>query len=311
MDILYISIILILLGIVLFQYGYIRSKNSSLRYIQSKLIDILNSGSSEQLLEFTKDKEIQNLLISINKLLTLNRKTDADYRHEEHSMRKMLSNISHDLKTPLTVVLGYLETIVQSDNMEDLEREQLISKVHNKTLEVIELINKFFDLAKLEAGDKNIPLSRINMNELCRKNILGFYQSLTQKGYEVELNIPDEKIYALGNEESINRILNNLISNGINYGGQGKFLGLNLRFDADFVFVDICDKGKGIDEIHKDSIFERMYTLEDSRNKDYQGSGLGLTITKRLVENLSGKINFKSKPFEKTVFTFSLKRVNF
>lgn len=311
MDIFYISIILILICIVLFEHISLRSKDNSIKYIQTKLKSILNSGSSEQLLELTKDTEMQELLFSINELLSMNRKIAADYRRKEYSMRKMLSNISHDLKTPLTVILGYVETISQADSMEASEKKLLISKVHNKTIEVLTLINKFFDLAKLEAGDKDIPISRIDMNEICRKSILDFYQSLTIKGYDVELNIPEEIIYALGNEEAINRILNNLISNGINYGAQGKFIGLNLRSDDEFVFVDIWDKGKGIDEIHSDNIFERLYTLEDSRNRDYQGSGLGLTITKRLVESLGGKISFTSKPYKKTIFTFTLKKITF
>ena len=87
-------------------------------------------------------------------------------------------------------------------------------------------------------------------------------------------------------------------------------IGLNLRSDENYVYVDVWDKGKGISEIHKDRVFERMYTLDDSRNKLYQGSGLGLTITKRLVEKLGGEIFLESIPYEKTSFTFKLKRID-
>jgi signal transduction histidine kinase len=77
------------------------------------------------------------------------------------------------------------------------------------------------------------------------------------------------------------------------------------------VYVDVWDKGKGISALHKDLVFERMYTLEDSRNKSYQGSGLGLTITKRLVEKMDGEIQLNSKPYEKTTFTVKLNRITY
>ena len=132
------------------------------------------NNNYEKLLVVTEDKELRELLVEINNLLDFNQKIFADYRKKEISMSKMLSNISHDLKTPLTVVLGYIETIKLDNDIRNEEREILLSKVHNKTLEVIDLINKFFDLAKLESGDKDIPITRVNMNEVCRKNILDF-----------------------------------------------------------------------------------------------------------------------------------------
>lgn len=142
------------------------------------------------------------------------------------------------------------------------------------------MINTFFDLAKLESGDKELQLEKIHINEVCRKCILEFYEILTNQGLDVSVNIPDEPIYVAGNEEALDRILRNLISNAIKYGSDGQVVGLNLEYDDAFVYIEVWDKGKGIDEMNKENVFERLYTLEDSRNKLYQGSGLGLTITK-------------------------------
>jgi len=311
MIIFLLIVILILLGIIYFQYKSQKHRSTSLKYIQEKLNNIIADNTSEKLLVFTDDKEIIPILIEINELLDHNQKILADYSKAEITMRKMLSNISHDLKTPLTVVLGYIETIKLDSNIGCEEREALLSKVENKTKEVLELMNKFFDLAKLESGDKDIPLTRINMNEVCRKNILAFYDILTSKGFEVIIDVPEKNIYSLGNEEALDRIINNLISNGIKYGSEGKVLGLSLNNDEEYVYVEVWDKGQGISEIHKDRVFERMYTLEDSRNKLYQGSGLGLTITKRLVEKLGGEISLESKPYERTSFAIKLKRITY
>lgn len=310
--IIFLLIIIVILAIIIYlQYSSQKSRSNNLKYVYEKLGDILDNNSSEKLMVFTDDKELIPVLMEINKLLNHDQKIFAEYSKNEIAMRKMLSNISHDLKTPLTVVLGYIETIKLDSDISSEEREVLLAKVENKTKEVLELINKFFDLAKLESGDKDIPLTRININEICRKNILAFYDILTNKGFEVVIDIPEENIYCMGNEEALDRIVNNLMSNAIKYGNEGNFLGLSLKSDEDNVYVEIWDKGKGISEIDKDRVFERMYTLEDSRNKLYQGSGLGLTITKRLVEKLGGEILLESKPCEKTAFTVKLKRINY
>ena len=306
---LLLIIIFILICIILFKASVEKEKNKNLKYIQNKLNKIMKGNTNEKLLVDTDDKEIRKILVEINTLLDFNQKILADYRKKELSISKMLSNISHDLKTPLTVVLGYIESIKLDNDISKDERAILLSKVHNKSLEVIELINKFFDLAKLESGDMDLTISRVNINESCRKNILEFYDNLTSKGYEVNIEIPEIDIYVFGNLDALQRIMNNLISNAIKYGSEGKYLGLKLSYDDNYSYVEIWDKGKGIEEINVDMVFERMYTLEDSRNKLYQGSGLGLTITKRLVEKLGGKILIKSKPYGKTSFIFQLKRI--
>lgn len=309
MTIFLLIIIAVLALIIYFQYRSQKNRNNSLKYMHDKLDSIIENSTSEKLMAFTDDKEIIPILAEINKLLNHNQKMLAVYTKNEIAMRKMLSNISHDLKTPLTVVLGYIETIKLDSGISKEEREVLLSKVQNKTKEVLELINKFFDLAKLESGDKEIPLTRINMNEVCRKNILAFYDLLTSNDFEVVIDIPENKIYSLANEEALDRIINNLVSNAIKYGDEGKFLALHLRSDEHYAYIEVCDKGKGISEIDKDRVFERMYTLEDSRNKLYQGSGLGLTITKRLIEKMNGEILLESRPYEKTSFTVKLKKL--
>lgn len=304
-------IILILSGVIYFQYKVQKSRSNNLKYIHEKLKYIIDKNSSEKLLVFTDDKELIPLLVEINNLLNFSQKIIADYSKTEIEMRKMLSNISHDLKTPLTVVLGYIETILLNNNVSNEEREVYISKVQEKTIEVLELINKFFDLAKLESGDKKVPLTKINLNEICRKNILDFYDILMAKGVEVSIDIMDKNVYVLGNEEAFDRILNNLISNAIKYGSDGRIIGLKLRIEEKFACIDVWDRGKGIEEINKDKVFERMYTLDDSRNKYYEGSGLGLTITKRFVEKLGGEIYIYSVPYEKTIFTLKIKKIDF
>lgn len=304
-------VILCLLIVIFGQYRNSREASRQLRYLHDKLNVILTEGTYERLLLFSNNRELQQLLIDVNRLLDNNHRGTVERVKLEKSMRNMLSNISHDLKTPLTVVLGYIETILHNGNMSVPERERMLQTIHQKANEVIGLMNTFFHLAKLESGDREIPLSRVELGEVCRRNILAFYDILSTKGTEVQIDIPTESFYIMGNEEALDRMLSNLLSNAITYGGAGGVLGLNLYTDEQHVYIDIWDRGKGIAEANQDRVFERLYTLEDSRNRVYQGSGLGLTITKRLTEQMNGTIKLTSIPNVKTVFTVSFPRLRF
>ncbi|QQE79232.1 cell wall metabolism sensor histidine kinase WalK [Alicyclobacillus sp. SO9] len=307
-----LTLLVIALSVVVgIQYSAYRARSATLGQIHDRLNEIISGDTEDQLLVFTSDTALVPILVDINHLLHRQRQDAANFAKTEQSMRKMVANISHDLKTPLTVVLGYLETIHLDKDMDEEERKALSSKVYAKAKEVLSLLRQFFDLARIESGDQAIPLSLIHMNDICERNLLNFYDTLTNQGFCVTIEIPDTPLFAWGNEEAMHRILTNLIANAIQHGADGRVVGFTLRSDKEFLFLEVWDRGKGIDERHQERVFERMYTLEDSRNKSYQGSGLGLTITKRLVEAQGGTIRIDSKPYEKTVFTVQLHRVPF
>lgn len=280
-----------------------RGTQTKLREITSKLSEILEQDTDEQVMVFTDDRTLKELCGQINLLLLDRQKMKADFRKQEIASKKMLSNISHDIKTPLTVILGYLEIMRLSD-CEDVA----LQKVEAKAKQVMELIDQFFTLAKLEAGDKNIEMVKLNINELCRENVLGYYELLMQKDYAVDIMIPEQHIFAQGDEDSVNRILGNLLSNAIRYGSDGKYIGLFLREELDFVYIDVVDKGKGIEPQFAASVFERLYTMEDSRNRSIQGNGLGLTIARNLARQMGGDLLLQSEPGVRTVFTVKLRR---
>ena len=280
-----------------------RGTQTKLREITSKLSEILEQDTDEQVMVFTDDRTLKELCGQINLLLLDRQRMKAEFRKQEIASKKMLSNISHDIKTPLTVILGYLE-IMRLHDCEDAA----LQKVEAKAKQVMELIDQFFTLAKLEAGDKNIEMVKLNINELCRENVLGYYELLMQKDYAVDIMIPEQHIFVQGDEDSVNRILGNLLSNAIRYGSDGKYIGLFLREELDFVYIDVVDKGKGIEPQFAASVFERLYTMEDSRNRSIQGNGLGLTIARNLARQMGGDLLLQSEPGVRTVFTVKLRR---
>ena len=170
-----------------------RGTQAKLREITNKLSDILEQDTDEQVMVFTDNKTLMDLCGQINLLLLDRQKIKADFRKQEIASKKMLSNISHDIKTPLTVILGYLE-IMRLSNYED----KTLQKVESKAKQVMDLIDQFFTLAKLEAGDKNIEMVKINICELCRENVLGYYELLMQKNFVVDIVIPEQTIFVQG-----------------------------------------------------------------------------------------------------------------
>lgn len=300
-------VVCILFLVVLYQrFIFGRGIQAKIRRINKKLEEILETGSDEKVMIFTDNPVLMELGGQINRLLIDRQKIRADFKREEISSKKMLANISHDIKTPLTVILGYLE-IMRLNHADN----EMLKKVETKANQVMNLINQFFTLAKLESGDTNINLGKVNINEICRENVLEFYDILLQKDFDVDLFIPETAIFVQGEKEALQRILYNLLSNVIRYGSDGKYLGVFLRQDKSNVYIDVVDKGKGIEQEFASNVFDRLYTMEDSRNREIQGNGLGLTIAKNLAKQLEGDIFLNSIPNVKTTFTVKLKKITY
>ena len=287
------------------QFAFRTGTKAKIYEISGQLKAMLDTGSDEKVTVFTDDKALIELATQINRMLEDRQKGKVEYRRAEMASKKMLSNISHDIKTPMTVILGYLEIM----RLNGTPSGEMLQKIESTARRVMELITQFFTLAKLEAGDTDMPLERLNVSEACRENVLDFYELLSQKDFEVEVGIPDQALYANANQEALQRILFNLISNAIRYGGEGKYLGVFLREDPAHLYIDIVDKGRGIEKEFADSVFDRLFTMEDSRNSAMQGNGLGLTIAKNLALQMGGDITLESQPHRKTTFTVTLKKM--
>lgn len=149
--------IVVLTGIVLYQqFAFRTGTQSKLKKISQKLEEIQDTDSDENVMVFTDNRVLMDLAAQINRLLENQRKVKVDYRRSEISSKKMLSNISHDIKTPMTVILGYLEIMRLNSSGEN----EMLLKVEQKAQRVMELINQFFTLAKLEAGIRRLRFQR-------------------------------------------------------------------------------------------------------------------------------------------------------
>jgi signal transduction histidine kinase len=302
------GVILLLICFGIYQYLLRKKLKKEILHIGKKLDEIIEQENYKNLLHNSDEKEIQGLLLSINKLIDEKRSEKIIREERDRRIKEMLSNISHDLKTPLTVILGYAEMMTLDDILNPEEKAETMKSLMDKLKDVLQLINRFFTLAKLESGDKKVEIQNINLSEIIKETIIAFHDILNEKDFEVEVELPEKDIWALGNGEAVERILTNLISNVIRYGDEGKYLGIIVKENSESVNIEIIDKGQGIEKKEMDKIFQRSYTGSASRNKDVSGNGLGLTIVKSLITSLNGEIHVHSIPYKKTCFSFTLKK---
>lgn len=298
--------ILCLLAIVIYQQiTYRTGTQKKLREMHVKLKEIIETDSDESLMVFTDNKELMELTAQINRVLENQLGQKAEYRRYEMASKRMLSNISHDMKTPMTVILGYLEIM----RINGEASPEMLQKTQQKAKGLMELIDQFFTLAKIEAGDTDMELERVDLNEICRETLLDFYEILSKEQFRVEIDVPKTPVYIQGNREALQRILSNLISNVIRYGFAGRYLGIFVRTDDQNAYADVVDKGQGIDKAFAQSVFDRLFTMEDSRSRSVQGNGLGLTIAKSLAGQMGGEIILDSTPHVQTTFTVRLRKI--
>ncbi|RKD29069.1 sensor histidine kinase [Thermohalobacter berrensis] len=224
----------------------------------------------------------------------------------EESRKKLLSNISHDLRTPLTSIIGYIDALKDGVAVNEKERKEYLDIVSYKAKNLKKLIDEIFYMAKLDSDDIPLNFKSYDLGEILRECIIEFLPQINKNNIALKVNIPDEKMLVYVDKLSLNRVISNLINNSLTYGGKGKVLGIDvISLDKEYK-VTIWDKGPGIANEHLPYIFDRLYITDISRNNQSKRSGLGLAIVKKLLEKHEGKIWANSIPYEKTEFIFTL-----
>ena len=220
-------------------------------------------------------------------------------------MAQDLTNISHDIRTPLTVLKGNSEMLSNITNDPSMPENvhAMAAKIDRKADDLISTINDYFTMSKIASGDLPIKLKKENVSRLCQDTILDYYDLLEQKQFEVDIQIPDTPIFAYTDNEALQRILKNLIDNAIRHGGDGKYLFLRLTTSNGNSIIEIEDHGNGMSPQQQKQIFARNYTT----TRKSSGSGLGLAISKRLAEQIGAELEVHSVQNEQTTFSIILK----
>ena len=303
MALLFFIISMILLVLYFKEHNKNKKIESDYKYINARLLDIINNSENNYILIPSDIKVVKETAKGINNLLEKFNDRQIDYNRNQKVILQIFTNISHDLRTPNTVLKGYIEMLYLQSQKEDLPPAILatIEKMQRNSQELVHSVNNLFNLAKIQSGDMVFHIQKVNLTQVCHEIILEFYTILEEEKFHVEVNIEDKPLYANVDIEAVGRILKNLIDNAIKYGNAGKFLGISLYKKDNHIYIEVEDHGAGISEKDKIHIFTRAYTADRKK-----GNGLGLAISQELANSMGGSISVVSIPQEKTVFTIRL-----
>lgn len=252
----------------------------SIGEIYTELLDILKSDTNKIITTTSLDKNIRNLANELNKEIKELRKQRLQYQNGNQELKKSITNISHDMRTPLTAISGYID-LLKSCKEEEKEREYL-QIIERKTDDLISLTQQLFDFSKTMDMAEKVKKEKCLINQILEETLANFYSVFKENDITPQIDITDEKIYRILDKNAIVRVFENIISNVIKYGN-GDFKVI-LEKNGKITF---SNKATSLDATTVKKIFDRYYTVENAK----KSTGLGLSIAKQLVELNNGEIS--------------------
>ena len=257
----------------------------------------IRDGNLDFTLEVEDDDEIGQLCQNFEEMrIRLKESTEEKVKYDKES-KELISNISHDLKTPITAIKGYVEGIMDGVASSPEKLDKYIRTIYHKANDMDRLIDELTFYSKIDTNKIPYTFSRINVANYFRDCIDEVGLELEARGVELGyFNYVDEDVYVIADAEQMKRVINNIIGNSLKYMDKKKGI-INIRIldVGDFVQVEIEDNGNGIGPRELPYIFDRFYRTDSSRNSAKGGSGIGLSIVKKIVEDHGGRIWATSK----------------
>lgn len=253
----------------------------------------------------SRDNDItRKICYGINEIAINNQTRLIQQKQSEQAYKRLMTSLSHDVKTPLASLVGYLDA-VESGLVENDEKEEYIHIASGKAQHLRQFVESLFEWVKLDAGEQIFHFEEIDLNEISREIVADWIPTLEAHRFQYEIAIPEEEYIIHIDSNAYTRILNNLFQNAIAHSA-GNHVIFTIIEDSNEVVIMIRDNGKGISPEHISHIFERMYQVDSSRTGT--GNGLGLAITKELIRIHNGTIRASSKSGNGTTFTITLPR---
>lgn len=273
---------IILVLILLFIKLYVLKK--AIKEITNSLDNILSIDTNNIITISSNDKDVKYLTSCLNKELKELRKQRIEYETGNQELKNIITNVSHDMRTPLTAIIGYVDLI--KDEKEIDIKKDYIKIIERKANELKKLTDNLFDFSKAVAIKENMHREKCNLNEILEESLIEFYSILKNKNIHPKINICKEKVYRNVDKILIKRIFENILSNICKYS-EGDFK-VSLYRDGKTIFTN---KTNNLDIVSIEKIFDRYYTVENGR----KGTGVGLSIAKELTKLNKGKIFAKYK----------------
>ncbi|MGG4166398.1 HAMP domain-containing sensor histidine kinase [Rossellomorea vietnamensis] len=231
------------------------------------------------------DRDFELLAKEINHQIDSTKQAVAVKRSTENELRQAISHISHDIRTPMTSILGYIQ-LLESDEISDGTKMKYIETIKNSARRLKVLLEDFFELSIIEQEDYPLKVEKVSVNHLIIESLLGFYEEFNKRNIKPDMHLPDQDIMIMTDPSLVKRVIENLAVNAIRYSTGN--VSIQLWENEEVVQLKISNSVENTSELEVHHMFDRFYKADQTRTGN--GTGLGLSITKSLMEKMNGSI---------------------
>lgn len=300
----FLGTMLILLFIIVYSYWVARRIRKPLRIITLGLNQMIE-GNYDTRISLYAEKEFTQIGETFNYMADVIEKTTEEKRQAEESKQRLIMDLSHDLKTPITSIQGFAQALVEGRGEDDERQKRYLNYIYNKSSHVTKLIQNMLELLKIDSPDFLVHMERQELGEFIREIIADCYGEIEQKNFVLQLNVPEQEVYASFDAELLTSVVHNLISNALSYNPPGTQLRVEVIQSENEVIVEIADTGVGIPEELWATIFDPFVRGDEARSTK-GGTGLGLSIAMKNTEKMGATLHLDRRNNESTVFTIRI-----
>lgn len=282
---------LILIVVILLMKIYLLQKSA--KEIEQAFAEKVITDSNTLIDISSRDKYMRSLANSINIQLRKLRKERRRFQQGDLELKNAVTNISHDLRTPLTAIFGYLDLLDKEEKTETVS--QYLEVIRNRTEILMQLTEELFRYSVILTTEDDLKIEPVVINNILEESIASFYTALKEKGIVPNITMPDKKVIRNLDRSYLSRIFSNLLNNAVKYSSGDLIIILKESGEINFI-----NHASNLSPIEVGKLFDRFYTVNNARNS----TGLGLAISKTLVEKMGGTI---SADYEKDILTIKLK----
>ncbi|GFZ80452.1 two-component sensor histidine kinase [Compostibacillus humi] len=285
-----IALIVTLVLIAIFLIARLLALKKEMKNMVAQLQKYNNRQADKKIDLSLFDKNLEQLGTEVNKLMDLYVDENRKRTRFEKELKQMIANMSHDLRTPLTSITGYIQ-MAEKENIPPEERGELLAIAKNRAKRLESLLNEFFELSVIESNDYLLKSEGINLRNVTIEVLISFYDRFQEKGLEPVLSITDEDVFIRGDTSAAARVMENLFANAIKHS-EGKIQISLQELNGTARLIVKNDASSLTDEAVR-RMFDRFYMADQSRTG--KSTGLGLSIVKSLMEKMGGKVTAKLK----------------
>jgi signal transduction histidine kinase len=305
-ELLFFVFYIVTMGIyLLLFYQYERKKYLSFHLKKvTKNVQLLVKGERTST-EISDQPEFQTLAEGIEEVIAISEEAINEVKKAEQLKNDLVTNVAHDLRSPLTSIIGYLDLINDDRYRDEVELRHYVQVIHTKAASLHHLINDIFEYTYVQNQQATLLQESIHIEEMLNQLTVQSRMQFEEAGMKCRLFSSAEHPIIVGDGGKLARVFENLIQNAIRYGSEGKYIDIRLKDTEERVEIEIINYGNAIPQVDLPHIFNRFYRVEKSRSRFTGGSGLGLAIAKSIIDLHDGTIDVMSTP-GRTVFTIKL-----